>query len=107
MILTFSVQMLQELNTALLIMLSLKAPLALVLFSGRSSHALPLFLIFWNRLRHKIPFLVVLGQVDTINTIIVALHHLLLLDTYGHEFLKKCPLVNHRVVVDVKGLKLL
>jgi hypothetical protein len=79
----------------------------LVLFSWRPSHALPLFFILGSRLRHIVPLLVVVhGQVYTINTTIVTLDRLLLLDTHSHEFLK-CQLLIHGVVVDPKGLKLL
>jgi hypothetical protein len=107
MILNFSVQVLQELNAVLLIVSSLKAPLALVLFSWRFGCALSLFFKLGSRLRHKIPLLVVVfEQVDTVNTSIVTLDPLQFLDTYSYEFLK-CPLLIHRVIVDIKGLKLL
>jgi hypothetical protein len=105
MILTFSVQVLQELNAVLLIVSSHEAPLVLVLLSWRPCHALPLFFILGGRLRHKVPLLiVVLGQVDTVNTTIVTLDPLLFLDTHNHEFFK-CPLLIHGVIVDLKGLK--
>jgi hypothetical protein len=68
---------------------ALKAPLALVIFSWRPSCTLPLLFILENMLRHKIHFLVVVvNQVDTVNTTIVMLDPLLLLDTHSHKVLK-------------------
>jgi hypothetical protein len=107
MILTCLVQVLQELNSVLLIVSSRKAPFALVFLSWRPAHTLPLFFILGGRPGHKIHLLVVvLGQVGTVNTTIIAFDHLLFLDTHSHEFLK-CPLLFHVVIVDLKGLKLL
>jgi hypothetical protein len=97
MILTFSVQVLQDPNAVLLIVSSLEAPLALTLLSWRPGHTLPLFFIQGSRIRHKIPLLVVvLGQVNTVNTTIIALDPLLFLDTHSHEFLK-CSLLIHEL----------
>jgi hypothetical protein len=82
MVPTFSFQVLQELNIVLLKASSLKEPLVLVLFSWRPGHTLSLFFILRSRLRHKVSLLVVvLGQVDTVNTTIVMLDPLLFQDT--------------------------
>jgi hypothetical protein len=98
---------LEELNTVLLIVSSLKAPLALVFLSWRPGLALPLFFIPQGRLGHETPLLVVvLGQVHTVNTTTIVLDPLLFLDTHSNEFLK-CPLLIHGIVVDLKSLKLL
>jgi hypothetical protein len=84
MILTFSVEVLLELNIVLLIVPSLKVPSALVLFSLRLGYALFLFIILESILGIVFLLLVVLSQVDTIPTSIVV-DPLLLLDVHHYE----------------------
>jgi hypothetical protein len=94
---------LQELNSILLIATLPFAPLALILVNGwlgAHAHSFPFVFFlgstrFWSKI---LPFLVVFSRVDTINTIIVALDPLLLLDRHSHELLK-CPLLIHEIVV--------
>jgi hypothetical protein len=111
MILTFSIQVLQELNAILLIVTPLLLPLPLILVHrrvGARAHGFPfVFFLVSIRLWSKIlPFLVVLSHVDAINTTIVALDPLLLLDTHSYKLLE-CPLLIHRVVVHLKCFKFL
>jgi hypothetical protein len=49
---------------------------------------------------------VVLSHVDAINTIIVALDPLFLLDTHSYELLE-CPLAIHEIVVHLEGFEFL
>jgi hypothetical protein len=106
MILTLFSQVLQELNVILLIVAPLLAPLGLILVHRvikTHAHSFP-FVFF---LRSKIlPLLVVLSHVDAINTTIVALDPLFLLDTHSYELLE-CPLFIHGIVVHLEGLKFL
>jgi hypothetical protein len=111
MISTLFIQVLQELNAILLIVAPLLAPLALILVHmvvGARAHGFPfVFFLGSIRLWSKIlPLLVVLSHVDAINTTIVAIDPLLLLDTHSYELLE-CPLVIHGVVVYLKGFEFL
>jgi hypothetical protein len=92
MILTLFVQVLQELNAILLIVALLLAPHALILVHrliGARSHDFP-FIFFIGSIRlwgEILSLLVVLGHVDAINTTIVALDPIFLLDTHSYELL--------------------
>jgi hypothetical protein len=105
MILTFSIQVLQELNAIFLIVALPLAPLALILVNwGLRAHAHGFPLVFYLgsiRFRSKILLLLV-----AINTTVVTLDPLLLLDTHNRELLR-CPLLIHGVVVHLGGLKFL
>jgi hypothetical protein len=89
----------------------LLAPLALILVHGvvrAHARSFPFVFFlgsirFWSKI---LPLLVVLSLVDAINTTIVALDPLFLLDTHSYELLE-CPLVIHGVVVHLKGFELL
>jgi hypothetical protein len=109
MILIFFVQVLQELNPVFLIVSIPFTQFALILVNWGlivHVHGFPLvFFLGSIRLRRKILLLlVVLSHIDTINTTIVALDPLLLMDTHSHELLD-CSLLIHGVVVDLKGFK--
>jgi hypothetical protein len=89
MILTLFVQVLQELNAILLIVTPLLAPHALILVHrliGACAHNFPFnFFLGSIRLWGKFSLLVVLGHIDVINTTIVALDPIFLLDTHSYE----------------------
>jgi hypothetical protein len=106
MILTLLVEVLQELNAVLLIVVFSLAPLALILVHrlvGARAHG---FSFIFLPERKIISLLLVLGQVDTISTTIVALNPFFLLDTHSYE-LFKCPLVIHGVIIHLEGLEFL
>jgi hypothetical protein len=111
MILTLFVQVLQELNTIVLIVTPLLAPHPLILVHmliGACAHDFP-FIFFhgsispWEKI---LSLLVVLGHVDAINTTIIVLDPILLLDTHSYE-LFEYPFVIHGVIVHFEGFEFL
>jgi hypothetical protein len=111
MILTLFIQVLQELNAILLIMAPLLAPHALIRVHrliGAYAHGFP-FIFFLGSIRlwtEILSLLVVLSHVDAINTTIVALDPIFLLDTHSYK-LFMYPIVIHGVVIHLKGFEFL
>jgi hypothetical protein len=96
----------QELNAVLLIVTPLLTPLALILVRrlvGAHAHGFSFVFFLGGGI---IPLLVVLSHVDAINTTIVMLDHLFLLDTHSYELLE-CPLIIHGVIIHFEGFKFL
>jgi hypothetical protein len=85
MVLTLFVQVLQELNTVLLIVTLPLAPLALILVHRLIVARAHNFSFVFFLEGEILPLLVVLSHVDAINTTIVALDPFFLLDTHGYE----------------------
>jgi hypothetical protein len=98
---------LQELNAVLLIVALPLAPLALILVHrlvGARAHTFSF--VFFLEGGGILPLLVVLSNVDAINTTIVALDPFFVLDTHVYK-LFECPLVIHGVVVLLEGFEFL
>jgi hypothetical protein len=106
MILTLLVEVLQELNAVLLIVPPSLAPLALILVHqlvGARAHGFSFIFLTGGEI---LPLLLVLDQVDTISTTIVALDPFFLLNTHSYE-LFKCPFVIHGVIIHLECLEFL
>jgi hypothetical protein len=106
MIVTLFVHVLQELNAILLIVTPLLAPLALILIHmlvGARAHMFPFVFFLGSKI---LPLLVLLSHVDAINTTIIVLDPLFLLDTHSYELLE-CSLIIHGVVVHLEGFEFL